>query len=157
VLDTIRRLYGAGPLHALASVAAIALGAYALLQLLQGPTALNIAVWLFGAALLHDLLFFPLYSLVDRVAQRLTPGAAEQQPRRVPVITYLRVPAIISGVLLLVWFPLILGLDSGPFERASGSSTDVYLSRWLLITAGLFAAAAVVLVVRASRSERHPG
>ena len=39
---------------------------------------------------------------------------------RVPVINYIRVPAGFALLLLLVWFPLILGLSAVTYRRASG-------------------------------------
>ena len=59
-----------------------------------------------------------------------------------PVINYIRVPAAFSLLLLLVWFPLILGLSSRTYHRASGLVTSPYLGRWLAVTGVLFAASA---------------
>jgi hypothetical protein len=69
-----------------------------------------------------------------------------------PVINYVRVPAGFSLLLLLVWFPLILGLSAGTYHRASGLSTGPYLWRWLGVTGVLFAAAAVAYALRLRRA-----
>ncbi|MEU4582249.1 hypothetical protein AB0F92_09185 [Kitasatospora aureofaciens] len=70
-----------------------------------------------------------------------------------PWINYLRVPIFLSGVLLLVWFPLILDL-SIPYAGAARLPEDVYLGRWLAITAVLFAASALALALKLRRVHR---
>jgi hypothetical protein len=75
------RRYGASPLHLLGHIAAFTICAYALAQIVSGGAAVNFAVWFAGAALLHDLVFLPLYSLLDRVAyggRAANTGAAPQ-------------------------------------------------------------------------------
>ena len=68
-------------------------------------------------------------------------GSAHTGPAS-PVINYIRVPAAFSLLLLLVWFPLILGLSARTYHRASGLVTSLYLGRWLAVTGVLFAASA---------------
>ena len=70
---------------------------------------------------------------------------------RIAALSHVRVPALLSGLALLVWFPLILGLDPEVFERAAGTSNDVFFERWLMLTAALFAGSALVLALRARR------
>jgi hypothetical protein len=41
-------------------------------------------------------------------------------------------------LLLLVGFPLILGLSAATYQRASGLGTDAYLWRWLAVTGAMF-------------------
>ena len=43
---------------------------------------------------------------------------------------------MISGLLLLVFFPAISGKGNGAFHGVSGLDYEGYLARWLLITAG---------------------
>jgi hypothetical protein len=69
----------------------------------------------------------------------------------VPWINYLRVPASLSGLLLLAWFPLIFKLVSR-YPGATGLSEDVYLGRWLAITGVLFGAAAIAFALRLRRA-----
>jgi hypothetical protein len=140
-----RSLYGAGPLHLLALLASLTLaGAAAVRWFDSGSDAFNILVWFGGAIVGHDLVLFPLYALLDRIAA----GRARRTP---PGWVYVRVPALLSGLLLLVFFPLILGLGSGTFHAASGQRPDVYLGRWLLTSGALFACSALVYAVRARR------
>jgi hypothetical protein len=62
------------------------------------------------------------------------------------------VPAALSGLLLLVWFPLISGRVAS-YESATGLSADGFLARWLLITAVLFGGSALLLLVLRLRRE----
>ncbi|WP_338118176.1 hypothetical protein [Streptomyces coryli] len=120
-------------------LASFALTAYAGIRMLDGDWFL-IALWVVGAAVAHDLLLIPLYAALDRGAQRvLGPG----------LINYVRVPAFLSGLLLLVFAPLILRGSAG-YEPATLKSPDVFLGRWLLLTGVLFALSALVYAVRRS-------
>ncbi|MFJ9338697.1 hypothetical protein ACIRP0_05325 [Streptomyces sp. NPDC101733] len=142
-----RRRYGASPLHLLLTLACFALALYAGIRLLKGDTV-GVAIWFVGAALLHDLVLLPAYSLTDRAAQLLFRGRTAQgegMPR--PSVNHLRVPAFVSGVLFLVWWPLILQ-QGGHYTAYTTLSADGFLARWLLITAALFIASAIVLLVR---------
>ncbi|MEU9861946.1 hypothetical protein AB0D99_13780 [Streptomyces sp. NPDC047971] len=142
-----RRRYGASPLHLLLVLASFALAAYAGVRLLKGDT-LGVALWFVGAALLHDLVLLPLYAVTDRAVQRLFARGAEagEGPAR-PSVNYVRVPLFVSGLLLLVWWPLILRrVDT--YTAATGLPADGFLGRWLLITAALLVGSAVVLLVR---------
>ncbi|MFE5804748.1 hypothetical protein [Streptomyces sp. NPDC056491] len=138
-MTRFRRWYGASPLHLLLLLASFVLACYAGVRLLKGD-APGVALWFVGAALLHDLVLLPLYAVADRAAQRLAPGGG-------PAINHLRVPAFLSGLLLLVWWPLILR-RVGHYTAATALPADVFLGRWLLITAGLFIASAAVLLLR---------
>ncbi len=135
------RVYGAGPLHLLATLASLALAAYAFSRIFAGGGAVNVVLWFVGAVVLHDIVAFWLYTGLDRLARgRRGAGGA---------INYLRVPAVLSGMAFVVYFPLILGL--GRYERATTLSPDVYLGRWLAISGALFAASALLYAVRARR------
>jgi hypothetical protein len=95
-----------------------------------------------GAVVLHDALLWPLYAVLDRVAAVPLGGA----------INHVRVPAVLSGALALVYFPVILGKGSAAYERVSGLPYEGYLTRWLLVTAALFVASGVLYGVRGRRS-----
>ncbi|QDY75643.1 hypothetical protein [Streptomyces qinzhouensis] len=159
-MSGFRDRYGASPLHLLLVLASFALTLYAGVRLLSGDT-LGVLVWFVGAALIHDLLFLPAYTLTDRLAQRLCrPGAGRHPPKKGPVraarvvsVNHLRVPVVLSGLLLLVWWPLILRRVPH-YTAVTGLSADVFLGRWLLITAGLFAVSALWLLVRMRRAAR---
>ena len=149
----LRRAYGAGPLHLLGHLAAFAIAAYAVVQILGGGSWVNYVAWFVGAALLHDLVLLPLYSVADRLSRGLTgAGGPGRLPDGPPIVNHVRAPAVISGVLLLVYFPLILGLSDVNYRRDTGQAPEGYLRNWLLITAGLFLASAVVYLVRRRRA-----
>ncbi len=150
-----RRRYGASPLHLLALVASFALAGYAALQAARGPLPVRMLIWFLGAVVAHDFVLFPLYALADRSL-----GAALPSRRRHTgasgSVNYLRVPALLSGLLLLMFFPLILRRGEGTYRAATGLGQEPYLGRWLLVTGVLFGASAVLFAAgRAIRS--RPG
>ncbi|KJK56079.1 hypothetical protein [Saccharothrix sp. ST-888] len=145
------RWYGSAPLHLLVLICSFALTGYALVRLFA-ERPLGVAIWFVGAAIGHDLILLPLYSLADLSAQSVLRHRPERTPA-VPWINYLRVPAFLSGVLLLVWFPLILNL-SIPYQGDTRLPEDVYLGRWLAITAVLFGAAAIAFALKLRRVRR---
>ncbi|WP_406084055.1 hypothetical protein [Streptomyces virginiae] len=148
-----RRRYGASPLHLLLVLVSFALAVYAGLRLFEGDT-FAVALWFVGAALLHDLVLLPLYSVTERAVQALFPrGRSDGRPAPRVSVNHVRVPAFASGVLLLVWWPLVFR-QVGHYTAATALPADGFLGRWLLITAALFAASAVVLVVRTWRWSR---
>lgn len=65
----------------------------------------------------------------------------------VPWLNHLRVPAVVSGLLLLVWSPLILRLPTA-FHAASGWSDQPFLPHWLTVTAVLFTISAAIFTAR---------
>ncbi len=142
------RWYGANPLHLLVLLGAFALAGYAALRLFEARP-LGVAIWFFGAAVVHDVLLFPLYAVADRSVQGLLRHRPAPVPA-VPWINYLRVPVLLSGLLLLVYFPLILGLAPG-FTLITGLPLSVYFERWLLVTGVLFAASALAFALRLRR------
>lgn len=141
--------YGASPLHLLALLGCFGLAGYAATRLLVArPDA--VAVWFVGAAVAHDVVLFPLYAIADRSVTAVLRRRGRGLPPR-PWLNYLRVPAMLSGLLLLVWFPLILRMSPG-YHAATGFSAHPYLGRWLLISGLLFTASALALAVRLGRS-----
>ncbi|MFD5497764.1 hypothetical protein ACFWH4_33940 [Streptomyces sp. NPDC127091] len=103
-------------------------------------------IWLVGAAILHDLILLPLYSPADLSALSVLRHRATDAPTA-PWINYLCVPAFLSSLLLLVWFPLILRL-AVPYPGDTGLSDGGYLGRWPAITGVLFAASAPAFALR---------
>ncbi len=133
-------------------------------------------MWFAVAIIGHDLILFPLYSAADRSVRRLLRGragglrashGAERGDVRAsaggavvagpPVVNYLRVPTAFSLMLLLVWFPLILGLSGRTYRRASGLSASPYLGRWLGVTGAFFAVSAVCYAAAAARQAAARG
>jgi hypothetical protein len=142
------RWYGASPLHLLAMAACFALAGYAAARFVPSRP-LGVAVWFLGAVVGHDLLLVPLYSLADRSAVAAMRHRAPPLPA-VPWINYLRVPAALSALLLLVWFPLILRLPGG-YHASTGLSADPYVWHWLAVTGALFLLSAATYALRLRR------
>ena len=67
---------------------------------------------------------------------------------RVPVLNYVRVPALGAGLTLLVFLPGIIKQGAPTFRAATGLTQDVFLGRWLLLTAAMFAISAVIYAIR---------
>jgi uncharacterized membrane protein len=150
-----RDRYGAGPLHLLAILSTFAVAAYALdraLELTSNPE--RIVIWLGGSIVAHDLLLFPLYALVGVVVAAALLSGRPRDRVRIAALNHLRVPALLSGLLLLVWYPLVAGPADRGFTRLTGLSKDVYLDRWLLLTAALFAGSGAIFALRLPRLRR---
>lgn len=134
----MRRLYGASPLHLLAHLALLPLCAWALIEVLGGRAALDVVVWLVACVIVHDVVVLPLYSGADRAARRAIG----------PAVNYVRIPAALSLLLLVVFWGVIADRGEGAFRGASGETYDGYALRWLLVSALLFAGAGLLYVVR---------
>jgi hypothetical protein len=168
-VSRLRRWYGAPLRHLLALLVSFALAGYAVQAVAAAGQWRGFALWFGAAIVVHDLLLFPVYSGADRMLRQFLrrqagsrrspwpagPGRAGQAgaaPAAPPVLNYLRLPAAFSLLLLLVWFPLILGLSSDRYLRASGLAAGPYLWRWLAVTGAAFAASAVWYTVSMRRS-----
>ncbi|KUI44235.1 hypothetical protein AU197_03075 [Mycobacterium sp. IS-1590] len=154
-MGRFRAVYGSHPLHLLTLVAGFALFGYVLATLT--PAALwntrtwwqSIAVWFAAAIVVHDLVLFPIYTLADRVLVRGT-----RIPRlRVPLLNYVRVPALGSALTLLLFLPGIIKQGGPVALAATGQTQDPYLGRWLLLTAALFGISAVLYAARLVTTE----
>jgi hypothetical protein len=148
----MRRRYGNGPLHLLAHLALIAFAAWALAQMFRigvAPQPLNLILWLALGAVVLDLVLLPAYSLADRAIRLLPAGA----------VNHVRVPLALSGLLALVYFPLILNRQPANYVNALGREPPDYLGRWLVVTGALALASALVYLVRrltGSRAAARP-
>jgi hypothetical protein len=157
----MRSHYGAGPLHLLALLASFAIAGAAVVGWFGRPRdVVSVLVWFGAAIVIHDFVLLPLYSLLDRLAFAgwLTrPEQAQRPPREGPVnpVPYLRIPAILSGLLLAVFFPVIFGLGSQTELSASGIPESGYLARWLLATGVMFMASGLAYAVAIGRASRH--
>ena len=149
-MNWFRRHYGAGPGHLVLLLASFAFAGYISTQIAQVPAAAHIAVWFLGAVVFHDLVLWPAYAAADRI---MTSWAWLSRHRKVrtaavPWVNHIRVPAVISGVLLAVSFPLVFNWAGSTYRSATGLSPLPYTTRWIVITAVLFGTSAVVYLVR---------
>ncbi|MBO8192190.1 hypothetical protein ITI46_11010 [Streptomyces oryzae] len=140
----LRRSVGS-PLQIVLLLASFVLTGYAGARLLADDW-LGVAVWFVGAALLHDLVLVPVYSFADRV-----PRAAGRY------VNHLRIPALLSLLLLLVWLPLIAG-PADRYAKLTGKpeGNNGYALHWLWVTLGLFAVSGLLLAVREVLRRRPP-
>ncbi len=146
---TWRRIPLGSPFQLALLACSFALAGYAGVRLLAGDW-LGVTLWFVAAAVLHDLVLLPLYAAVDRAVARGLDAAGRRA-----WTGYLRVPAALSCLLLLVWFPLISGRTERRYRLATGLSPDGFLVRWLLITAVLFGGSALLLAVRLRRAAKR--
>ena len=114
-------------------LACFALAGYAGSFLLGDPAVFRVLAWFVGAAVVHDLVLFPLYALGDRVLERL--------PRR-------RVPLLGAGLTFLVFLPGIIRQGEATHLAATGLDQAPYLGRWLGLVAAMVALSALVYAVR---------
>ena len=158
-LDRFRAVYGSNPLHLLTLIAGFALFGYVLATIkpstLWNPNTWwqSILVWFAAAIVAHDLVLFPIYSLIDRVlvaGSRLRPRIEAL----VPVLNYVRIPAMGAALALLVFLPGIIQQGAPVYAAATGQTQEPFLGRWLLLTAAMFAISAVVYGIRLAAGRR---
>ncbi len=149
-MKRFRHEYGASPLHLLAALAAFVLAGIALHEVLSTTGRPGrYLLWLGGASVAHDLVLFPLYATAGwLLARALAPGDSPSR-LRIAALNHVRVPALLSGLMFLVWFPVVGRRAPSTYERGTGLSVDPYLDRWLLFTAALFAVSALLFTARA--------
>ena len=158
-LERFRAVYGSNPLHLLTLIAGFALFGYVLATIkpstLWNPNTWwqSILVWFAAAIVAHDLVLYPMYSLVDRIlvaGSRLRPRVELS----VPALNYVRIPAMGAALTLLVFLPGIIQQGAPVYAAATGQNQEPFLGRWLLLTAAMFAVSAVVYVIRLAAARR---
>ena len=140
-METLVRRVGASPAQLALLVVCLGLAAYAAFFLLGDPALLRMLIWFAGAAVVHDLVLFPLYAVADRVLVVAARG-------RVPLINHIRVPALGAGLALLMFWPGIIRQGEATHLAATGLDQEPYLGRWLALSAVLFAVSGLVYLVR---------
>ncbi len=153
-LARFRTVYGSHPLHLLTLIAGFALFGYVVATIkpvtLWNPHTWwqSIIVWFAAAIIAHDLVLFPVYALADRIllaGNRIRPLREEA---KVPVVNYVRIPALGTGLTLLVFLPGIIEQGAPTYIAATGQTQEPFLGRWLLLTAAMFATSAVAYAIR---------
>lgn len=150
-MSWVRRHYGDGLVHLVMSAACLAFAGYLVWTVLPAPNSVRILIWIVAAAAVHDLVLWPIYALLDRLLGRI-PRRGEGSPSTVPLTNHIRVPVVLSSVLLLISFPLVLRHSEPAYHAASGLTERPYLGRWLLVTACAFGLSALVYAVRLIRA-----
>lgn len=154
-------IYGSHPLHLLTMV--FGFGLLGCILVTFKPATLwnpdswwqSIAVWFAAAIVVHDLLFFPLYALADRVlAARPRRQPAREQPK-VLARNYIRVPALGAGLTLLIFLPGIIEQGASTYQAATGQTQQPFLGRWLLLAAVMFGVSAAAYAIRLAAARRR--
>jgi hypothetical protein len=133
----------------LAHLILLPLCAWALIEVFSvssSKAATGIATWLVAAVIVHDVVILPLYSGADRAA-RFALG---------PAVNYVRIPAALSLLMLVVFWGTIGGRGAGTYAGVSGRTYEGYATRWLLVTAGLFTASGLLYLLRRRPAARRP-
>ena len=155
-LDRFRYEYGAQPLHLIAVVASLLLSGYGLLRINDLDGSLRIMIWIVAAALLHDLIALPFYSLLSRIAHGAAGQAIKSRAMMLHALNHVRVPAGLSLLLLLVYFPLILRVAPDEYTTTTGLEVNTYLGRWLLLSGAMFVISGIVYAIRLRRGIAEP-
>jgi hypothetical protein len=150
-----RARYGAAPLHLIAVTASFVIVAAAVVNWLHLRTHIgNILLWYLGCLLLADFLLIPLAAVLDRIASGRTARRTAEAGRRTGW-AYVRVPAMLSGLMLLVFLPLIAGLGDSTFQGTVGvAPSDRYLVRWLVASGVMFASSGLLYALRRAADKR---
>lgn len=155
------KVYGSHPFHLLLMTAGFAV-VIAVVATMKPASLWNpaswwqsIAVWFVVAIIAHDLLAFPLYALVGRLMER---GLRRRATSRVPVLNYVRLPAMAAALTFLLFLPGIIEQGGPAYLAATGQTQEPFLTRWLWLTAGFFIAGAaaycVALVIDRRRGQQ---
>jgi hypothetical protein len=165
LLARFRELYGSHPLHVLTMLAGFGLAGY-ILTIFKPVTLWNpqvwwqsIALWFAAAIVFHDLVLFPVYAFADRL---LTSAADRRRPRHgeplVPALNYVRIPALGSSLMLLIFLPGIIRQGASTYLAATGQTQQPFLGRWLLLTGAMFATSAIFYTIRVAyeRTKTNP-
>lgn len=151
----VRRHYGASPWHLAGHLLLLAVAAFALDRIASAASLAEVIVLYIGLVIAHDLILLPALSGMDRLTRAaLTRLPAPRRPP-VPMINHLRAPALISGLLLLIYAPLISGKADRGYLLVSGHHATGYLRNWLLICLGLFLGSGLIYALRVLRAARR--
>jgi hypothetical protein len=152
LLGHFRRRYGASPLHLAGHLVVFAIGLFAIWRIASAESLVKLLVLYVAFAFAHDLIFLPAYSGLDRAARAALARLPVGRPGSVPVINHVRAPALISGLLLVIYAPLISRASDNGYFLSSGHHIEGYLRNWLLISVALFAGSALVYALRVARA-----
>ena len=114
----------------------------------EGAWWQSVLVWFVAAFIAHDLVLFPIYALADRILEGLTTSRRHRRQPAVSARNYLRVPALGSGLILLIFFPGIIKQGAPLFHEDTGLTQQPFLGRWLLLTAAMFGISTLTYTLR---------
>lgn len=152
LIDHFRRRYGRSPLHLAAHLVVFAIAAFAIDRIASTGSFVKLIALYVGFIIAHDLIFVPTYSALDRATRAALARLPARPAGAVTRINHVRVPAFISGVLLIIYFPLISGKAANGYLLSSGHPLEGYLRNWLLISVALFFGSGLIYVIRVRRA-----
>lgn len=136
------KIYGGRLRHLLVLTGCFLVAGYALLVL--GPAKVfnpdvwwqSSVVWFLGGAIFVDFVLFPLCAAADHVLRFVlrSKRTTRRPGLQVPVVNYIRVPVLASGLLFLLFFPGIVEQGKGSYLTATGQTQEPFLGRWLWLT-----------------------
>jgi hypothetical protein len=136
----------------LAHLAGFAVAALALDRIFSSGHVKELLMWYLGFVIAHDLIFVPAYTGLDRLFRAITARLPSPRSARVPAVNHVRAPALISGLLLLIYLPLISRQSDAQYFALSGHHLTHYLRNWLLITVSLFLGSGLIYAMRVARA-----
>ncbi|MGI9156218.1 MAG: hypothetical protein ACR2FG_06215, partial [Marmoricola sp.] len=74
--------------------------------------------------------------------------------RRVSLHTYVRLPALASGLLFVLFFPGIVEQGAASYHRATGQTQAPFLQRWVLLVLVIFATSAIAYAIAWTRAPK---
>jgi hypothetical protein len=132
-----------------------AVAAYAVTRVFGVSGWKGILLWFAVCLIGHDLIGWPIYTAADRILIRTQQRHPGRRESLVPWVNHVRVPVIISGILLAMFFPLIFRLSQAKYTGYTGFNENVYLANWLAVTAVLFATSSLIYFLRLGLSRRR--
>lgn len=147
-----RSRYGSTPLHLAGHLLVFAIAFFAIGRIASAGGLRELIALYVGFVIAHDLIFLPAYSGLDRLARGALTRLPTHRLGSIPAINHIRVPALISGLLLIIYAPLISGKPDAAYFRMSGHHIAGYLRNWLLISAALFLGSGLIYGLRAGRA-----
>jgi hypothetical protein len=140
----------------MAHLLAFVIVALALDRIFSGGDVKELVLWYLGLVIAHDLVFVPAYTGLDRLCRAILARLPFPRHSAVPAINHVRAPAMISGLLLIIYLPLISGRSGGQYFLLSGHPLTDYLRNWVWITAALFLGSGLIYALRVARARaRH--
>lgn len=150
----LRSAYGARLLHLVGLLVAFGLTAYAIVQVAGRPDFGRMAIWFLGAIVLHDLVFLPAYSLLNRLTGLPRP-IRDRRARSVALFNHLRGAIALGALLFILFYPSILQKAEGGFLSNADFGTDPFPNRWAWATGVVLVASLVLYVVRIALHRRE--
>jgi hypothetical protein len=152
LLGHFRRRYGASPMHLAGHLVVFAIALFAIWRIASAQSLAKLIALYVGFAIAHDLIFLPAYSGLDRAIRAALERLPIGRPGPVPAINHIRVPALIAGLLLIIYAPMISGRDAHGYLLSSGHPLEGYLRNWLLISVALFLGSWLIYAIRVRRA-----